>query len=62
MKKFRKMALGSQEYGASSEYSNSTRDYGLRTSGLRREGQQTPREMEIGKLKQDGRHFNFSCS
>ncbi|KAE9462389.1 hypothetical protein C3L33_05703, partial [Rhododendron williamsianum] len=33
MMKFKKMALGSQEYGTSSEYNNSTSDCGLHTSG-----------------------------
>lgn len=60
MKKFRKMALGSQEYGASSEYSNPTSDYGLYPSGSSSEGQQTTREMEMGKMKKDGRGFNES--
>lgn len=59
MKKFRKMALGSQEYGASSEYSNPTSDYGLYPSGSSSEGQQqTTREMEMGKTKKDSRGFN----
>ncbi|KAF7152499.1 hypothetical protein RHSIM_Rhsim01G0096800 [Rhododendron simsii] len=60
MKKFRKMALGSQEYGASSEYSNPTSDYGLYPSGSSSEGQQTTREMEMGKTKKDSRGFNES--
>lgn len=60
MKKFRKMALGSQEYGASSEYSNPTSDYGLYPSGSSSEGQQTTREMEMGKMKKDSRGFNES--
>ncbi|KAH7867600.1 hypothetical protein Vadar_034711 [Vaccinium darrowii] len=62
MKKFRKMALGSQEQGASNEYSksNPTSDYGLYPSGSSSEGQQTTREMEMGKMKKDSRGFNES--
>ncbi|KAL0345234.1 UNVERIFIED_CONTAM: Proline-rich receptor-like protein kinase PERK1 [Sesamum radiatum] len=36
MKKFRKMALGSQEYGSSGQYSNPTSEYGLNPSGSSR--------------------------
>ena len=50
MKKFRKMALGSQGYVASSEYSEPTSQYGLYPSGSSSEGQHT-REMEMGKMK-----------
>ncbi|PON49868.1 Mitogen-activated protein kinase kinase kinase [Trema orientale] len=57
MKKFRKMALGSQEYGASSEYSGRTSDYGLYPSGSSSEGQ-TTREMEMGKIKRDSQGFS----
>ncbi|KAK7314469.1 hypothetical protein VNO77_32994 [Canavalia gladiata] len=53
MKKFRKMALGTQEYGASSEYSAATSEYGLNPSGSSSEAQsrQTTREMEMRKMK-----------
>lgn len=57
MKKFRKMALGSQEYGTSDQYSNPTSEYGLNPSGSSSEGQQT-REMEMGKPKKDSRGFS----
>jgi serine/threonine protein kinase len=50
MKKIRKTALGTQEYGASSEYSRPTSEYGLNPSGSSSEGQ-TTREMEMGKIK-----------
>ncbi|XP_027068184.2 proline-rich receptor-like protein kinase PERK15 [Coffea arabica] len=56
MKKFRKMALQSKEYG-SSEYSGPTSEYGLYPSGSSCEGQ-TTREMETGKLKKDSRGFS----
>ncbi|CDP03328.1 unnamed protein product [Coffea canephora] len=56
MKKFRKMALQSKEYG-SSEYSGPTSEYGLYPSGSSSEGQ-TTREMETGKLKKDSRGFS----
>uniref|UniRef100_A0A2P2IUA8 non-specific serine/threonine protein kinase n=1 Tax=Rhizophora mucronata TaxID=61149 RepID=A0A2P2IUA8_RHIMU len=59
MKKFRKMALGSQEYGASSEYSGPTSEYGLYPSGSSSEGH-TTREMEMGKLKKRSQGFNGS--
>ncbi|CAL5186477.1 unnamed protein product [Lathyrus oleraceus] len=53
MIKFRKMALGTQEYAASSEYSAATSEYGLNPSGSSSENQsrQTTREMELRKLK-----------
>lgn len=53
MKKFRKMALGTQDYGASSEYSAATSEYGLNPSGSSSEAQslQHTREMEMRKLK-----------
>ncbi|KAH7511919.1 hypothetical protein FEM48_Zijuj12G0034300 [Ziziphus jujuba var. spinosa] len=57
MKKFRKMALGSQEYGASSEYSGPTSEYGLYPSGSSSEGQ-TTREMEMGKPKKNSQGFS----
>ncbi|KAI3714619.1 hypothetical protein L6452_21577 [Arctium lappa] len=53
MVKFRKMALGTQEY-ASSECSRPTSEYGLYPSGSSSEGQNT-REMEMGKYRRDGR-------
>lgn len=57
MKKFRKMALGSQEYGASSEYSGPTSEYGLYPSGSSSEGH-TTREMEMGKMKKSSLGFS----
>ncbi|CAI0390003.1 unnamed protein product [Linum tenue] len=58
MKKFRKMALGSKEYGASDEYSGPpTSDYGLNPSGSSSEGQ-TTREMEMGKVKGNSQGFS----
>lgn len=57
MKKFRKVALGSQEYGASSEYSGPTSEYGLYPSGSSSEGQNT-REMEMGKMKKSSQGFS----
>uniref|UniRef100_A0A803NZY4 non-specific serine/threonine protein kinase n=1 Tax=Cannabis sativa TaxID=3483 RepID=A0A803NZY4_CANSA len=57
MRKFRKMALGSQEYGASSEYSAPTSEYGLYPSGSSGEAQ-TTREMEMGKMKRNGQGFS----
>ncbi|XP_050128636.1 proline-rich receptor-like protein kinase PERK1 [Malus sylvestris] len=65
MKKFRKMALGSQEYGASSEYSAPTSDYGLYPSGSSSgEGQsrQTTREMELGRIKKNNHGFSSGTS
>ncbi|XP_062148095.1 proline-rich receptor-like protein kinase PERK1 [Alnus glutinosa] len=61
MKKFRKVALGSQEYGASSEYSGPTSEYGLYPSGSSSEGQNT-REMELGKIKKNSQGFNGRSS
>lgn len=61
MKKFRKMALGSQEYGASSEYSGRTSEYGLNPSGSSSEGQNT-REVEMRKLKKSSLGFSGSSS
>ncbi|VYS58488.1 unnamed protein product [Arabidopsis thaliana] len=57
MKKFRKMALGTQEYGTTGEYSNPTSDYGLYPSGSSSEGQAT-REMEMGKIKKTGQGYS----
>ncbi|XP_052182664.1 proline-rich receptor-like protein kinase PERK1 [Diospyros lotus] len=54
MKKFRKMALGTRDY-VSSEYSGLTSEYGLYPSGSSSEGQQTTREMEMGRMKKDSR-------
>ena len=59
MKKFRKIALGSKEYGASSEYSGPTSEYGLYPSGSSSEGQ-TTREMEMGKVKKSSQGFSGS--
>ncbi|XP_071698338.1 proline-rich receptor-like protein kinase PERK15 [Rutidosis leptorrhynchoides] len=56
MIKFRKMALGTQEY-ASSEYSRPTSEYGLNPSGSSSEGVNT-REMEMGKLRKDSRGYS----
>ncbi|RDX95593.1 Proline-rich receptor-like protein kinase PERK1, partial [Mucuna pruriens] len=60
MKKFRKMALGTQEYGASSEYSAATSEYGLNPSGSSSEAQsrQTTREMEMRKMKNNSQAFS----
>lgn len=57
MKRFRKMAMGSTEYGASSEDSNPTSEYGLNPSGSSGEGQ-TTREMEMGKMRKNRQAFN----
>ncbi|KAL7093587.1 hypothetical protein ACP275_11G048300 [Erythranthe tilingii] len=58
MKKFRKIALESKEYGSSDQYSNPTSEYGLNPSGSSSEGGQT-REMELGKTtKKDSRGFS----
>ncbi|XAR66997.1 Non-specific serine/threonine protein kinase [Bertholletia excelsa] len=57
MKKFRRMALGTQEYG-SSEYSGpGTSEYGLYPSGSSSEAQ-TTREMEMEKMKRGSRGFS----
>ncbi|XP_057768141.1 proline-rich receptor-like protein kinase PERK1 [Salvia miltiorrhiza] len=56
MIKFRKMALGSQEYGSSGLYSNPTSEYGLNPSGSSSEAQ--TREMEMGKVKKDSQGFS----
>ncbi|KAK3041675.1 hypothetical protein RJ639_001485 [Escallonia herrerae] len=58
LKKFRKMALESQEY-TSSEYSRPTSEYGLNPSGSSSEGQQTG-EMQMGRMKKDSRGFSRS--
>ncbi|KAK8602230.1 hypothetical protein V6N13_058121 [Hibiscus sabdariffa] len=49
MKRFRKMALGTDEYAASNEYSEPTSEYGLYPSGSSNEGQ-TTREMEMRRI------------
>nr|GME19331.1 proline-rich receptor-like protein kinase PERK1 [Ipomoea batatas] len=56
MKKFRKMALGSQEYGSTGQYSNPTSEYGLNPSGSSSEGQ-TTQEMEMGRMRKDSRGY-----
>ncbi|PKA67189.1 Proline-rich receptor-like protein kinase PERK1 [Apostasia shenzhenica] len=55
MKKFRKMALGSQECSGSG-YSVPTSEYGQNPSASRSDGQQT-QEMEMGSLKKDSQGF-----
>ncbi|KAG6586430.1 Proline-rich receptor-like protein kinase PERK4, partial [Cucurbita argyrosperma subsp. sororia] len=57
LRKFRKMALGSSEYGASSEYSRPTSEYGLYPSGTSSEGQ-TTREMEMRTVKKESGGFS----
>ncbi|CAI9779921.1 unnamed protein product [Fraxinus pennsylvanica] len=57
MKKFRKLALASQEYGSTGHYSNPTSEYGLNPSGSSSEGQQT-REMEKRRMKNDSNGFS----
>lgn len=60
MKRFRQMALASQEHG-SSEYGGTTSEYGVNPSGSSSEAQ-TTREMEMGmgKVKPDSRGFSGS--
>ncbi|KAL8206195.1 hypothetical protein R6Q57_009746 [Mikania cordata] len=53
MIKFRKMALGTQEYG-SSEYSRPTSEYGLNPSGSSNEGPNTG-ELDMGRVRKDNR-------
>ena len=57
MKRFRRMALGTQENGASSEYSEPTSEHGLYPSGSSNEGQ-TTREMEMGRMKKNSQGFS----
>ncbi|XP_051148886.1 proline-rich receptor-like protein kinase PERK1 [Andrographis paniculata] len=59
MKRFRKMALASQEHGGGSDqYSNPTSEYGLNPSGSSSEGGQQTREMESGgRMKRPSRGF-----
>lgn len=62
MKKFRQMALASQQHG-SSEYGGTTSEYGMYPSGSSSEGRTTrevTREMEMGKIKADSRGFSGS--
>lgn len=69
MKKFRQMALDSQQYG-SSEYGGTTSEYGMYPSGSSSEAQttreMTTREMEMGKMKKpaaaDSRGFSTGSS
>lgn len=57
MKKFRKLAFASQEYGSTGHYSNPTSEYGLNPSVSSSEGQQT-REMEMRRIKNDSNGFS----
>ncbi|XP_038879967.1 proline-rich receptor-like protein kinase PERK1 [Benincasa hispida] len=57
LKKFRKMALASQEYG--SEYSEPTSEYGLYPSGSSGDGQ-TTREMEMRTTRKESGGFSGS--
>ncbi|KAF8400790.1 hypothetical protein HHK36_014092 [Tetracentron sinense] len=59
MKKFRKMALASKEYGTS-EYGGPTSEYGLHPSSSSSEGQQTTREMEMRNIKKNSQGFSGS--
>lgn len=56
MKRLRRAALGSLEYGASSEYSEPTSEYGLYASGSS-EGQ-TTREIETGSTKKNNQNHS----
>lgn len=61
----RKMALESQEYGGSSEYSGgrTTSEYGLNPSGSSSEGQrtrETTQEMEMRMMNKNNRGFSGS--
>ncbi|KAA8534976.1 hypothetical protein F0562_029979 [Nyssa sinensis] len=58
MKKFRKLVLGSREYGSSEYSAGPTSEYGSNPSGSSSEGQQTTREMEMGKMKKGSRGFS----
>ncbi|KAE9464520.1 hypothetical protein C3L33_03636, partial [Rhododendron williamsianum] len=53
LKKFKKVALGTQECG-SSEQSRSTSEYGSHPSGSSSVAQQNTQEMEMGEIKKDG--------
>ncbi|KAH9762290.1 proline-rich receptor-like protein kinase PERK1 [Citrus sinensis] len=61
LKKFRKMALNSQEISASSGYSRPTSDYGLHSSSSSSEGHNT-REIEMGKARKNSHRQGFSGS
>ncbi|KAH9800686.1 proline-rich receptor-like protein kinase PERK1 [Citrus sinensis] len=61
LKKFRKMALNSQEISASSEYNRPTSDYGLHSSSSSSEGHNT-REIEMGKARKNSQSQGFSGS
>ncbi|KAG5559340.1 hypothetical protein RHGRI_009023 [Rhododendron griersonianum] len=53
LKKFKKVALGTEEYG-SSEQSRPTSEYGSHPSGSSSVAQQNTQEMEMGEIKKDG--------
>ncbi|XP_031106298.1 proline-rich receptor-like protein kinase PERK1 [Ipomoea triloba] len=53
MRKFRKMALGSREYGSTGQYSNPTSEFGLNPSSSSSEGQNTG-EM-VSRLKKESK-------
>ncbi|KAI6671900.1 hypothetical protein NL676_006785 [Syzygium grande] len=55
LKKFRMMALESQEQ-ATSEFSGPTSEYGLQPSSSSSGVQQTTQEMDLGKMAEDGYH------
>lgn len=55
MRKFRKMAFGSQEHGSTGQYSNPTSEFGLNPSSSSSEGQTTG-EM-ASRMKKDSRGF-----
>ncbi|GMJ07430.1 hypothetical protein HRI_004412200 [Hibiscus trionum] len=57
MKRFRKMALGTDEYAASNEYSEPTSEYGLYPSGSSNEGQ-TTREMEMRRMTKNSQRYS----
>lgn len=57
MKKFRKMALATHDYGSSEYSAEPTSEYGLNPSGSSSEAQ-TTREMEMGRMKKDSRGFS----
>lgn len=59
IKKFRKMALESQELG-SSEYSGHTSDYGLNPSSSSTEGQHTTQEMDTSKVEKESKDVSGS--
>lgn len=55
LKKFRMIALESQEQ-ATSEFSGPTSEYGLQPSSSSSGVQQTSQEMELGRMAEDDRH------